>query len=96
MTTETTPEPSYEILWSVAQAATYIKTPEPMDRTTLAQLGKDCSLVARIWGRPTSTVATPDKPWPSEKTYTRDVILEAFRRHPATRDYVPSNQEQGS
>ena len=94
MSTETHPTP--EPLWSVVQAATFLKTPAPLDRVTLAQLGKDCTMVARIWKRPTSTVATPDKPWPSEKTYTRDVILEAFRRHPATRDYVPAPKEQES
>lgn len=87
-----TPNTAGEPLMTVAQAAAALRTQRPdmpmLDIGTLSRLGKDCSLAARAMGRPTGTVPVVGKRWPSEKSYTFDVLREAFRLHPATRDYV--------
>lgn len=80
------------VMFTVEQAAAHLKLPAPLDRKTLAALGRDCSLAAKVWNRPTGTRDVVGQPWPTVKTYTADVIREAFRRHPATRDYVPQEQ----
>ncbi|WHB31221.1 hypothetical protein [Xanthomonas phage NEB7] len=73
-----------EPMWTVEQAAQWLPG-VTLDRGTLSRLGKDCSLVVRIWKRPTGVVPVVGKAWSSEKSYTRDVLIEAFSRHPATR-----------
>lgn len=83
------PNTQNELTWTVEKAASFLKLERPLDRATLSRLGKDCSLVARVWKRPTGVVPVVGKAWPSEKSYTKDVLMEAFRRHPVTRDYVP-------
>ena len=82
------PNVGNEPLMTVEQAAATLPLPAPLDRGTLCRLGKDCSLAARAMGRPTGVVAVYGKPWPTEKSYTFDVLREAFRLHPATRAYV--------
>ncbi len=56
-----------------------------------ARLGKECSMVARIHRRPTGTVEVVGEAWPTEKTYTHDVLREVFRLNPATAPYMPPN-----
>lgn len=87
------PNTNNEPLWTVEQAVGFLQLPWPLDRKTMAQLGRDCSLAARAMGRPTGVVMVYGKPWPTEKSYTRDVIREAFRLHPATRDYLPKEPQ---
>jgi len=55
----------------------------------LQQLGKDASLYCRI-----KQIACYDKPvfgkrWPTERAYTKAVILEVFHLNPTVRDFVP-------
>jgi hypothetical protein len=79
-----TPNTNNEPLWRVAVAAAYLNLPAPLDRATLSKLGRDCSMVARIKRRPTGVESVQGQPWPTEKAYTRDVLEEVFRLHPAT------------
>lgn len=85
MTTQT------EQMLSVKQAVAFLKLPAPLDRATLSKLGKECSMVARIHRRPTGTVEVIGEAWPTEKTYTHDVLREVFRLNPATAPYVPAD-----
>ena len=85
MTTQT------EQMLSVKQAVDFLKLPESLDRGTLSKLGKECSMVARIHRRPTGTVEVFGEAWPTEKTYTHDVLREVFRLNPATAPYMPAN-----
>ncbi|NEK74946.1 MAG: hypothetical protein G3W63_19475 [Xanthomonas euvesicatoria] len=88
-----TPNTANEPLMTVAQAVTALRQHRPdlpdLDIGTLNRLGRDCSLYARVKHRPTGVVEVVGKPWPTEKSYTFDTLREAFRLHPATRDYVP-------
>ena len=85
-----------EPLLTVAQAVQVLRQRRPdmpeLSTATLQQLGKDCTLVAGIYRRPTGKVDVVGKRWPSEKSYTFDVIREAFTRNPATKAYVPEVQ----
>lgn len=87
-----------EPLITVAQAVAMLRQRRPdmpeLDLPTLSRLGRDCSLAARVWNRPTGVVEVIGRPWPTEKSYTFDVIREAFRLHPATRDYIPQENPQ--
>jgi len=85
MTTQT------EQMLSVKQAVGFLKLPAPLDRNTLSKLGKECSMVARIHRRPTGTVEVFGEAWPTEKTYTHDVLREVFRLNPATAPYMPAD-----
>lgn len=87
-----TPNTQNEPLWTVKQALEWLPTWETIPRATLADLGRDCSRVARIWKRPTGVVPVIGQPWPSEKSYTSDVLREVFSRHPATRDAYKETQ----
>lgn len=88
-----TPNTDNEPLMTVADAVAALRQQRPdlppLDRGTLSKLGKDCSLYARVKKRPTGVVQVYGKNWPTEKAYTFDTLREAFRLHPATRDYVP-------
>lgn len=85
---------AHELMWTVEQAARFLDLPaEATSRATLAALGRDCTLLARVWNRPTGVAQVTGKPWPTEKTYTRDVIQEVFRRHPATAPHVPQEAQ---
>lgn len=87
------PNVDNEPLMTVEQAVAYLPLPFPLDRGTLSKLGKDCSLAARAMRRPTGVVPVIGKAWPTEKSYTFDVLREAFRLHPATRDYLPKENQ---
>lgn len=88
-----TPNTNNEPLMTVADAVAALRQQRPdlpmLDVGTLSKLGRDCSLYARVKNRPTGVVQVVGKRWPTEKSYTYDTLREAFRLHPATRDYVP-------
>lgn len=71
-------------LWTVEQAAVWLPLAEPLTRAELSQLGRECSMVSRIWSHPTGVVTVTGKPWPTEKSYTRAVLVEVFGRNPRT------------
>lgn len=83
-----TPNTAREPTWTIAEAVHWLAIPMPLGRGTLSKLGRDCSMVSRIRKRPIDVVPVIGKDWPSEKAYTRDVLTEVFRLHPATKDYV--------
>lgn len=89
MTTETPNEP----LYTVEEASRWLNCAQPVPLTLLQKLGKDCSLVSRIWKTTTGVKPTPDKPWPQEKTYTAAVIREVFGSNPDTRNFLPAATE---
>lgn len=76
-------------LYTVEEASRWLTCDQPIPLPLLQKLGKDCSMVSRIWKAPTGVKPTPDKPWPQEKTYTAEVIKEVFGKNPATRDHLP-------
>lgn len=84
-----------EQMWTVADASKWLPGPA-VQLDVLRTLGSDASRCARIWKRPTGTKPTPHQPWPSEKTYTLDVLREVFRLNPATREaYAQLVAKQG-
>lgn len=92
-----TPNTTGEPMITVAQAVEALRQLRPdmphLDLPTLSRLGRDCSLAARSWRRPTGVVQVTGKTWATEKSYTYDVIREAFRLHPATREYMPKEAQ---
>jgi hypothetical protein len=82
-----------EPLMTVEQAAASLRQSNPalpeLSLRDLQQLGKDCVLYSNIKRLPVGVVPVVGKRWPSEKAYTFAALREAFRLHPATRDYVP-------
>lgn len=78
---------------TVAQAVQHLQGCPALGIGELSALGKDCSRVARIWGAPTGTVPVVGKRWPSEKSYTFDVLKEVFSRNPSTKAYMPKESE---
>lgn len=79
--------------WTVAQAVSFLKLPEPLPPAVLNKLGRDCALAARAMQRPIGKIEVFGKRWTHENTYTADVLREAFRLHPATRDHVPKGPQ---
>lgn len=78
---------------TVAQAVQHLQGCPALQLAELSQLGRDCSRVARIWGAPTGSVPVVGKRWPSEKSYTFDVLKEVFSRNPSTAAYMPKEQQ---
>lgn len=85
-----TPNP---LMMTVADAVAALRQQRPdlpdLDMRVLQQLGKDCVLYSNVKGLPVGTVQVYGKRWPTEKAYTFAALREAFRLHPATRDFVP-------
>lgn len=88
-----TPNTNNEPLLSVAQAYAHLVDAPPADVALLRKLGHEANLAARAMRRPTGTVPVVGKPWPSEKSYTFDVLREVFRLNPATAPYMPKTKE---
>lgn len=88
MTTVETAAPA-EKLYTVEEASKWLTCPQPVPLPLLQKLGKDCSLVARVWNVPTGVKLTPTKPWPQEKTYPASIIREVFGSNPDTRHCLP-------
>lgn len=76
-------------LYTVEEASRWLTCQQPIPLSLLQKLGKDCSLVSRIWKIDTGVKPTPDKSWPQEKTYTAEVIREVFGSNPDTREFLP-------
>ena len=78
---------------TVAQALQHLQGCPRVSLGELQILGKEATLVAHIWGAPTGTVPVVGKRWPSEKSYTFDVLKEVFSRNPSTAAYMPKEQQ---
>jgi len=82
-----------EPLMTVADAVAALRQQRPdlpdLDMRVLQQLGKDCVLYSKHAKLQVGTVEVYGKRWPTEKAYTFAALREAFRLHPATRDFVP-------
>lgn len=78
---------------TVAQAVQHLQGCPVLGLEDLQKLGKECVTVARIWGAPTGSVPVVGKRWPSEKSYTFDVLKEVFSRNPSTAAYMPKEQQ---
>lgn len=85
MTTEAPTEP----LYTVEEASRWLTCAQPVPLPLLQKLGKDCSLVSRIWRTPKGTREVTGKKWTTEYTYTAAVIREVFGSNPDTRDFLP-------
>ncbi len=74
--------------YTVAEACQWLRnpdgTPYVASMELLRQLGRDCSLCARIYGVHWTDRPTPHQPWPTERAYPREVIKEVFQLHPTT------------
>lgn len=84
-----TPNTEHELTLTVAAAYGFLVDAPPADMTLLRKLGYEASLCARANRRPTGSVPVVGKPWPTEKSYTFDVLREVFRLNPATAPYMP-------
>lgn len=76
-------------MFTVEEASRWLTCPQPVPLKLLQQLGKDCAMVSRLHKRPMGVKPTPDKPWPQEKTYHREVIVLVFKTNPGTASFVP-------
>ena len=77
-------------MFTVEEASRWLTCAQPVPLRLLQQIGKDCAMVSRMHKHPMGSKATPDKPWPSEKTYCAEVIRLVFQTHPETAPYVPA------
>lgn len=68
-------------------------TPFEAPLRLLQQLGKDCSLCARLRNAQWTVRITPDMPWPQERAYPREIIQEVFRLNPVTRPFVEAMEK---
>lgn len=82
-------QPAPEKMFTVEEATRWLTCPQPVPLPILQKLGKDCSLVARIWKVETGIKLTPEKKWPQEKTYPTSIIREVFGSNPDVRDFLP-------
>jgi hypothetical protein len=84
---------SPDINFTVEEAVRWLRTPlgapVALGRSTMSQLGKDCSRVCRIHNLTWTLRPTPMKDWPNERAYPAAVIREVFMLHPETREFVP-------
>lgn len=94
MSIASTPNP---LMMTVADAVAALRQQRadlpPLEPSVLQQLGKDCVLYSRVKGLPIQDVPVYGKRWPTEKAYTFAALREAFRLHPATRDFVPQEAQ---
>jgi hypothetical protein len=86
-----TPEPTPDLtMFTVEEASRWLTCPQPVPMALLQRLGKDCSMVSCLHKQPTGSKPTPEKRWPSERTYTADVIRLVFKTCPDTAPYLPA------
>lgn len=81
-------------MWTVEQATRGLKGAPALGRGTLSKLGRECTLLAKLWGRPTGQVEVTGQNWTHVKSYTADVLKEVFRLNPATSPYMPTEEPQ--
>ena len=75
--------------YTVEEASRWLTCPQPVPLKLLQQLGKDCSMVARIRNVEWSLRPTPHQRWPNERAYPADVIREVFAANPETAPFIP-------
>lgn len=75
--------------YTVEEASRFLQCPQPVDLSILRKLGKDCSMVCRIWNANWIERPVIGKDWPSERAYPLSVILEVFKTNPSVRDFIP-------
>lgn len=75
--------------YTVEEASRWLTCPQPVPLKLLQQLGKDCSMVARIRNVEWSLRSTPHQRWPNERAYPADIIREVFAANPETAPFIP-------
>lgn len=75
--------------YTVEEASRWLTCTQPVSLEVLRRLGKDCSMYCRIMNIPWVNKETPDKPWPVERAYTQEVILEVFSLNPDVKNFIP-------
>lgn len=75
--------------FTVEEASRWLTCPQPVPLRLLQQLGKDCSMVARIRNVEWSLRPTPNQRWPNERAYPVDIIREVFAANPETAPFIP-------
>ena len=84
----------FEGYWTVEEASRFLSCPQPVDLKILQQLGKDASTYCRIKRVEWKTKPVTGKRWDSERAYTQATLLEVFRLHPYTRQYLPDTTDK--
>lgn len=79
--------------FTVEEASRWLTCAQPVPLKLLQQLGKDCSMLARIRNIEWSIHPTPHQRWPNERAYPAEVIREVFAANPETAPYVPKVAE---
>lgn len=77
------------IYFTVEQASRWLTCAQPVDLKILQQLGRDCSMLARIRNATWIDVPVKGRRWPSERGYPVELIREVFAANPDTKDYIP-------
>lgn len=77
------------IYFTVEQASRWLTCTQPVDLEILKQLGRDCSMLARIRNVAWVDVPVHGRRWASERGYTSELIREVFAANPNTKDYIP-------
>lgn len=75
--------------WTVQEASEWLTCEQPVSLDLLRVLGRDCSMVCRIYKMDWVDKPTPGQPWPTERAYPLEVLKEVFSRNPKTAPYMP-------
>jgi hypothetical protein len=75
--------------FTVEEASRWLTCAQPVELRLLQQLGKDCSMLARIRNAEWTLRPTPGKSWPNERAYPAQIIREVFEQNPRTAPYIP-------
>ncbi len=75
--------------FTVEEASRWLTCVQPVPLELLQQLGRDCSMLARIRGIKWSLRPTPHQRWANERAYPAEVIREVFAANPETAPHVP-------
>lgn len=79
--------------FTVEEASRWLTCAQPVPLKLLQQLGRDCSMLARIRNIEWSLRPTPHPRWPNERAYPAEIIREVFASNPDTAPYVPKVTE---
>ena len=74
--------------FTVEEASRFLLCAQPVALKILGQLGRDCSMVARIKSVPWTERAV-NRPWGKERAYPSDIIKEVFELNPDTSPFIP-------
>ena len=75
--------------YTVEEASRWLTCAQPVPLKLLQQLGRDCSMLARIRNVEWSLRPTPHQRWPNERAYPADIIREVFAANPETAPHIP-------